>query len=63
MAATGNNTLGDLCEALSNFFGHALGKQKFLGQESNPSHSSDDAKYFTTRLPKNSLVITTFKKI
>ena len=41
-------------------FGRACGMQKFLGQESNPSissnpgHSSDNAKSLTTRSPGNS---------
>ena len=38
------------------FFGCAHGIQKFLGQGSNLSHSSDDAKSLTTRTPGNSCV-------
>ena len=37
------------------FFGHSHGMQKFLGQGSNPGHSSDNARSLTAQPPGNSL--------
>ena len=42
------------------FFGRTHGMQKFPGQGTNPSHSSDNAKSLTTRPPGNSQTYATF---
>ena len=58
--------VGGLGGQLLGFFfggGHTHDMQKFPGQGSNPSHSSDNTESLTTRPPGNSLNVCCFKTL